>query len=123
MLLIGVDTNKTLDYNKDVKLLRILELFSKRTMEELENMAKGDAFMEEALRYVKRFLSNPSNKHFCSHYDFDVAEAREEGEKTGRKDGMKDEKMATAKRMLAKSMDLDLTAEITGLSIEVLKQL
>lgn len=127
MLLIGVDTNKTLDYNKDVKLLRILELFSKRTMEELKNMAKGDAFMEEALKYVKKFLSKPSNKHFGSHYDFDVEEAREEGEKTGRKDGvkagMKAEKMATAKRMLAKGMDLDLTAELTGLSLEVLKKL
>ena len=124
MILIGVDRDKTINYNEDVKLFRILKLLGQTKMTELEKMAKGgDEFMEEALNYVKKFLSKPSNRHFGSHYDFDIEEAREEGEKAGMKAGIKSNQMSTARKMLDKGMSLELTAELTGLSIKVLERL
>ena len=43
--------------------------------------------------------------------------------KAGRKSGIKDEKISIARKMLLKGMDLDETAELTGLSINVLEKL
>ena len=39
------------------------------------------------------------------------------------KAGVKSEKIAIAKKLLLKGMDLDETAELTGLSIKVLEKL
>ena len=97
-------------------------------MSELENLAKGgNWFMEQALKFVDAYLANDANKGYGSQYDLDVEIAREEGEKVGRKAGIKagikPEKMSTARKMLEKGMGLDLTAELTGLSIKVLEKL
>ena len=102
------------------------------TMEELRELAKGgNIFMEQTLKFLEAYLADESNKGYGSLYDYDVEEAREEGERAGRKAGRKagikagieTEKYETAKRMLAKGMDLDLTSELTGLSIKVLEKL
>ena len=46
------------------------------------------------------------------------AEGRAEGLAEGRAEGEENAKIATAKRMLTKGMSIELTAEMTGLSIE-----
>ena len=124
MFIIAVDTNETKVYNEDERLLEILDYMNRKTMSELENLAKGgNIFMEQALKYIKSYLDNDANKGYGSHWDYDVECAREEGEKAGRKAGIKAEKIATAKKMLSKGMNLELTAEITGLSIKILEKL
>ena len=128
MYIVFVDSYETGVYNKDERLLGILDFMNRKTMSELENLAKGgNWFMEQALKFVDAYLANDANKGYGSQYDLDVEIAREEGEKVGRKAGIKagikSEKMSTARKMLEKGMGLDLTAELTGLSVEVLEKL
>ncbi len=78
---------------------------------------------KQTIKFLEAYLADESNKGYGSLYDYDVECAREEGEKAGRKAGIKANQLATAKRMLAKGMNLDLTSELTGLSIEVLEKL
>ena len=128
MYIVFVDSYETEVYNEDERLLGILDFMNRKTMSELENLAKGgNWFMEHALKYIQSYLDNDANKGYGSQYDLDVEIAREEGEKVGRKAGIKagikSEKMSTARKMLEKGMGLDLTAELTGLSVEVLEKL
>lgn len=128
MYIVFVDSYETEVYNEDERLLGILDFMNRKTMSELENLAKGgNWFMEQALKYIQSYLDNDANKGYGSQYDLDVEIAREEGEKVGRKAGIKagikSEKMSTARKMLEKGMGLDLTAELTGLSVEVLEKL
>ena len=128
MYIVFVDSYETEVYNKDERLLEILDFMNRKSMSELENLAKGgNWFMEQALKFVDAYLANDANKGYGSQYDLDVEIAREEGEKVGRKAGIKagikSEKMSTARKMLEKGMGLDLTAELTGLSVEVLEKL
>ena len=82
---------------------------------------------KQTIKFLEAYLADESNKGYGSLYDYDVECAREEGEKAGRaagrKAGIKANQLATAKRMLAKGMNLDLTSELTGLSIKVLEKL
>ena len=128
MYIVFVDSYETGVYNKDERLLEILDYMNRKSMSELENLAKGgNWFMEQALKFVDAYLANDANKGYGSQYDLDVEIAREEGERAGRKAGIKagikSEKMSTARKMLEKGMGLDLTAELTGLSVEVLEKL
>ena len=50
-------------------------------------------------------------------------EGREEGLKKGRKEGHYEEKLTTARAMLAENLDIALIAKITGLSIAEIQQL
>ena len=107
MYIIFVDSYETEVYNKDERLLEILDFMNRKSMSELENLAKGgNWFMEQALKFVDAYLANDANKGYGSQYDLDVEIAREEGEKVGRKAGIKagikSEKMSTARKMLEK---------------------
>ena len=44
------------------------------------------------------------------------------GHKEGRKEGREEEKMETALRMFAKGMDMDSISEITGLSLDEIRE-
>ena len=128
MYIIFVDSYKTGCYNKDERLLEILDFMNRKTMSELENLAKGgNWFMKQALKFIDAYLANDANKGYGSQYDLDVEIAREEGEKAGKKAGMKagikSNQMSTARKMLEKGMSLELTAELTGLSVKVLEKL
>ena len=74
---------------------------------------------KQTLKFLEAYLADESNQDFGSQYDLDVEEAREEGERAGRKANQ----IATAKRMLADGMNLVKTSEYTGLSIKVLEKL
>ena len=79
--------------------------------------------MKQALKFIDAYLANDANKGYGSQYDLDVEIAREEGEKAGKKAGIKSNQMSTARKMLADGMTLEKTAEYTGLSIKVLERL
>ena len=74
---------------------------------------------KQTLKFLEAYLADESNKGYGSLYDYDVEEAREEGERAGRKANQ----IATAKRMLADGMNLEKTSEYTGLSIKILEKL
>lgn len=81
-----VDLNETKVYNEDERLLEILDFMNRLTMDELRELAKGgNIFMEQTLKFLEDYLTDESNKGYGSLYDYDVEEAREEGERAGRK--------------------------------------
>ena len=125
---IAVDNIKKINYNEDERFLQIVDLLSSDSMEELKQKAekrKGDKFMASVVNYADKYLKDEFYNGLGSQLDLQMqkVEARVEkaGMKARMKAGAKSEKLATAKRMLAKGIDLDLTAELTGLSIKVLK--
>ena len=83
--------------------------------------------MASVVNYADKYLKDEFYNGLGSQLDLQMqkVEARVEkaGMKAGMKAGAKSEKLATAKRMLAKGIDLDLTAELTGLNIKVLEKL
>ena len=52
-----------------------------------------------------------------------LEEGLEKGRAEGREEGEENAKIATAKRMLTKGMSIELTADMTGLSIERVMEL
>lgn len=139
---IAVDNIKNIDYNENIEFLRIVDFLSSSNLEELKRKArkwKDDVFMRKVVDYVEEFMSDDANEGFGSQLEFQTMKAeirgRKAGEKLGRKEGMKtgmkagrksgikDEKISIARKMLLKGMDLDETAELTGLSINVLEKL
>lgn len=135
---IAVDNIKNIDYNEDIEFLRIVDFLSSSNLEELKRKAKKwkeDLFMRKVMDYVDEYMSDDSNDNFGSQLNFQTKKAEVRGRKAGMKAGKKAgvkigmragakvEKLETAKRMLLKGMDLDETAELTGLSIKVLENL
>ena len=61
----------------------------------------------------------------CAKYDYDldIQVKQEEAFANGLKQGLNQERIETAKRMLNKNCDLSFIQEITGLSIQQINQL
>ena len=120
MYIIFVDSYKTGCYNKDERLLEILDFMNRKTMSELENLAKGgNWFMEQALKYIQSYLDNDANKGYGSQYDLDVEIAREEGEKAGKKA----EKMSTVKNLIGLGSTNDFISKATGLEESAIERI
>ncbi len=79
--------------------------------------------MASVVNYADKYLKDEFYNGLGSQLDLQMQKVEARAEKAGMKAGAKSEKLATAKRMLAKGIDLDLTAELTGLSIKVLEKL
>ena len=47
----------------------------------------------------------------------------EEGRKEGRKEGEREAKLETARKLLDKGIDIEIIADVTGLSVEELEEL
>ena len=120
MYLIGVDTYKTKEYNEEERLLEILDFMNRNTMEELRELAKGgNIFMEQTLKFLEAYLADESNKGYGSLYDYDVEEAREEGERAGRKANQ----IAIAKNLISLGSNNDFIAKATGLKENIIEKL
>ena len=120
MYIVFVDSYETGVYNKDERLLEILDFMNRKSMSELENLAKGgNWFMEQALKFVDAYLANDANKGYGSQYDLDVEIAREEGEKAG----IKAEKYETAKNLISLGSSNDFISKATGLKENIIEKL
>ena len=75
--------------------------------------------LEKTVAYVREFLGDPKNHDLLNHFESEVRNAKYEG----RTEGIEENKIETAKKMLLKGIDLKLTAEITGLNEEDLHKL
>lgn len=119
---IAVDNIKKINYNEDERFLQIVDLLSSESMEELKekaNKRKGDKFMASVVNYANKYLADEFYNGLGSQWDLQMQKVEARAEKVG----MKANQIETAKRMLAKGIDLDLTAELTSLSIKVLEKL
>jgi predicted transposase/invertase (TIGR01784 family) len=92
----------------------------------MEQIAVQEPMIRRAMTIEEVFIKNEEERRFYElrekgRHDFDNAMIT--AEKRGKTEGKAGEKLEIACAMLAKDMSLELTAEITGLSIEELKNL
>ena len=106
-----LDKAEKFTYNKDGRFKDYIKVMNMRWLKEMEEYVqdKEGEMVNRVVAYVKEFLSDPNNQNLIDHQAIEVENAKEEG--------INETKMQTAKKMLSKGMDLELTAELTGLSL------
>jgi predicted transposase/invertase (TIGR01784 family) len=92
----------------------------------MEQIATQEPMIRRAMTIEDAFMKNEGERYLYElrekgRHDFDNAIST--AEKRGKQRGRISEKLEIARAMLAKNMSLELTAEITGLSLEELKTL
>jgi predicted transposase/invertase (TIGR01784 family) len=92
----------------------------------MEQIAVQEPMIRRAMTIEDVFINNEEERRFYElrekgRHDFDNAMIT--AEKRGKTEGKTERNFEIARTMLTKDMSLELTAEITGLSIEELKKL
>ena len=118
MYLVRLDLVKEKVYNKDETVLEKWIRFMKTDdLDEMEKIAKGDQEMEQALKFMKRFVNDEEVRGI---YDkINDVEGRDEGIEIGRETA----NIETAKNMLKKGYAVKEIADITNLSIQEIESL
>ena len=104
----------------------MLLLLGMNQLESIEKISKGDYVMEEV---KKKLVDLTEDANFIGLYDKDEADRRElydrtrYAEKIGREKGLEEGQLKIAKTMKEKGQSLEFIQEMTGLSIEKIKQL
>ena len=97
-----------------------------KSIEELEKEFKEDDNYMKAVNKIEELLMDPN---FAGAYDveerraFDMEDMRLTGKDEGIAEGKKKQQLEIAKKMINKGMDLSTISELTGLSIEEIKEL
>ena len=127
-------------YNKEeiTREEKLLLLLAMNQLKSIEEISKGDYVMEEV---KKKLVDLTEDANFIGLYDKEEADRRElndrtryaeklgrekglkEGHESGLKEGQKSEQLKIAKKMKEKGQSMDFIQEMTGLSIEEIKNL
>jgi predicted transposase/invertase (TIGR01784 family) len=96
----------------------------------MEQIAKQEPMIQRAMTIEEAFMKSESDRYLYElrekgRHDFDnaMSTAEKRGIAKGKTEGKAEGKAETARNMLTEGMSLELTAKITGLSIEELKTL
>ena len=116
---------KKLSRKAQNRLERWLLYLSNSNPKELEEVARMDMAIKEALEAEKAFMRDEALMHAYMQiektrldYDSDIVNARDEGRLEGRLEG----KLETARSMLMKGFSSEIVQECTGLTAEEIKQ-
>ncbi|ELV04506.1 Rpn family recombination-promoting nuclease/putative transposase, partial [Brachyspira hampsonii] len=122
------------DYNKN-KLLSWIDFFTTKDLEkDINKLIGGNKIMNKVIDKYKRFVADEKEMSAYNERDtflygqavmleYEREEGRKEGRLEGIKEGIKENQILTAKNMKNKNMDINLISELTGLSIEEIKNL
>ena len=120
MYLVRLDLVKEKVYNKDETVLEKWIRFMKTDdLDEMEKIAKGDQEMEQALKFMKRFVNDEEVQKIYGRMAYERFEGRDEGIEIGRETA----NIETAKNMLKKGYAVKEIADITNLSIQEIESL
>ena len=120
LYLIRLDLVKEDVYNyKEIRFIRWLKLIKAGDLEEMKKIAEGDENMEKVLKFMKRFVNDEEVLNLYDKINDVKYYAKEEGKEAGKKE----EKMETAKNMLADNIDISKIMKYTGLSKEEIEAL
>ena len=78
-----------------------------------------DEKAKRAAAYVREFLGDPKNQDLLNHFDSEVRNAKYEG----RAEGIEENKLETAKKMLNDGFSKELINKYTGLDFKDLNNL
>ena len=128
LYLIRLDLVKEDVYNyKEIRFIRWLKLIKAGDLEEMKKIAEGDENMEKVLKFMKRFVNDEEVLNLYDKINDVKYYAKKEGKEAGRAEGLvtgkKEEKMETAKNMLADNIDISKIMKYTGLSKEEIEAL
>ena len=78
-----------------------------------------DEKAKRAATYVREFLGDPKNQDLLNHFDSEVRNAKYEG----RAEGIEENKLETAKKMLNDGLSKEMINKYTGLDFKDLNNL
>ena len=122
------------EYNKN-KLLSWIDFFTTKDLEkDINKLIGGNIIMPKVIDKYKRFVADEKEMSAYNERDtflygqaamlqYERAEGKKEGIEIGFQQGIEKEKYSLAKNMKNKNMDINLISELTGLSIEEIKNL
>ena len=120
MYLVRLDLVKEKVYNNDEMMFEKWVRFIKTDdLDEMEKIAKGDQEMEQALKFMKRFVNDEEVQKIYGRMAYERFEGRDEGIEIGRETA----NMEMAKNMLKKGYAVKEIADITNLSIQEIESL
>ena len=121
IIIVDVDLKSKNKYNKD-GFEKYRRLIGAETIEEMEEIVKGEEIMEEIVEDMKKYSVDDIFKgmfHPSRLLQSQLNTAREEGLAQGKEEEI--EKIA--RTMLKEKIDINIISKITGLSIEEIKKL
>ena len=119
--MIKVDKCPEESYNEDDEFLQIVNFLKCKDVAEMEEKVKkgGNKFMEDSLAFVKAYMADKSNDIYGSHLQLELDYAYEDGQK----DGIKNNQIATAKKMISLGSKDEFISNVTGLTIKKINSL
>ncbi|WP_304333157.1 Rpn family recombination-promoting nuclease/putative transposase [Brachyspira innocens] len=127
--------NASIDnYNRN-KLLSWIDFFTTKDLEkDINKLIGGNTIMSKVIDKYKRFVADEKEMSAYNERDtflygqaamlqYERAEGKKEGIEIGFQQGIEKEKYSLAENMKNKNMDINLISELTGLSIEKIKNL
>ena len=91
--------------------------------------SKGGGFIMELNEWIKKYVADDETQEELNKWDIEIATNKgieqgiEQGKKEGIEQGRKEEKIETAKKLLAKNRSLEEIMELTELSEQEIMQL
>ncbi len=121
LYLVRLDLVEKRRYNvyKEERFIRWLRMINARSIEELEEIGKGDETMEEAIRFVKRWTEESSKDGFERYVREKCFEAEEKGENKG----IQKRNIEIARNLLSLEISVDDIMKVTGLSKKEIEKL
>lgn len=121
MFLVKLDNIAKFTYNKskEPKVIKYLKAIKSENLEEIKEITKGDHMLEKLYYKTLAFIGKPKNRGLIDHFESAIRNAK----RIAKLEGVEETKTETARKMLSKGMDLDLTAELTGLTKEEISKL
>ena len=128
---VNILEKSTIEELKKNKLLTWMKFFTSNNLENIEKELKeANPIMTKAIEEYKRFTSDDklmrayaARDAFLVGQKMMLSRERKEGKLEGLKEGRLAEQISMAKAMKNKNMDINLISEITGLSIEEVRNL
>ena len=130
--IVQIDKARKLGYTKN-DLERWLKFIAAKNSQDRASIAKGDELLVELNEWVNKYVNDEETQEKLDKWDLMIARnkgkdegydlGKTEGYDLGKDAGKEEEKLKIAKKLLQTDMPLEKISDITGLSIEDIKQL
>ena len=112
MYLVRLDKVKSIVYTDNEKrFIKWLRFIKAGDLAEMEKIAKGDKNMEQALKFMKRFVNDEKN--------LSIFDSIKDRERNAKEEGL----IETAKNMLKKGFSIKDISDITNLPVEEIENI
>lgn len=124
VLLLRLDISDKMEYSMNKsRCIKWLKFMNCKTYKDALNMAKGDKIFMSTVEIVKSFVSDPEVMSLFDRDKLKEESAEFRGMERGKKEGIAENKLETAKNMLKENFSLEQISKITHLSTSEIKKL